>query len=241
MNYENYVDKNKISLQKEAERKKYVKKTAIIFTIIIATIFILSITIQATFQVHHVRIDGSSMYPNLVDNEKVWAAKIPWQKEYHRGEVITFDAKNIDNTTNGKPIDYVKRVIGVPGDTISYDDGNIFINGKKINQDFIGKKDRENTGLDYQNKWDLKSLVTASQKGDNGTDSVWNKQSVKKLKANNWKIPKDMYFVLGDNRTISNDSRYYGLVPKKDIIGRVFTLNNYHRNQINNVVIEVDK
>lgn len=240
MYYEDYVDKNKISLQKEAERKKYIKRTAIIFTLIIAIIFVLSITIQTMFQVHHVSINGSSMYPNLVNGEKVWAAKIPWKKEYRRGEVITFNAKNVDNTTKGKSIDYVKRVIGVPGDTISYNDGDIFINGKKINQDFISKDARENTGLEYQNKWDLKSLVKASQTGDNGTDSVWNKQSVKKIKANNWKIPKGMYFVLGDNRKISNDSRYYGLVSEKDIVGKVFTLNDYHRNQINNLVIEFE-
>lgn len=240
MYYEDYVDKNKILLQKEAERKKYIKRTAIIFTIIIAIIFVLSITIQTTFQVHRAHIDGNSMYPNLVNNEKVWAAKIPWHKEYRRGDVITFDAKNVDNTTKGKSIDYVKRVIGVPGDSISYDNGDIFINGKKIKQDFIGKAERENTGVEYQNKWDLKSLVDASQKGHNGTDSVWNKQSVKKIKANNWKIPKGMYFVLGDNRTISNDSRYYGLVSEKDIIGKVFTLNDYHRDQINNVVIELE-
>lgn len=145
-----------------------------------------------------VRVDGPSMQPNLVNNERVLCLK---QSKIHRGSVIVFNANGVDPQVSVKT-DYVKRVIGVPGDTVQSKNGNIYVNGKKTNQDYISMDQRKaGTG-----NWTLKTIS----------------------KRNNWlkdsgatKVPDGEYFVLGDNRTVSNDGRYWGFVPKDKIDGVV--------------------
>ncbi len=145
-----------------------------------------------------VRVDGPSMQPNLVNNERVLSMK---RSKIHRGSVIVFNANGVDPQVSVKT-DYVKRVIGVPGDTVQSKNGNIYVNGKKTNQDYISMDQRKSgTG-----NWTLKTIS----------------------KRNNWlknsgatKVPDGEYFVLGDNRTVSNDGRYWGFVPKDKIDGVV--------------------
>ncbi len=117
------------------------------------------------------------------------------------GSVIVFDANGVDPQVATKT-DYVKRVIGVPGDTVRSANGNIYVNGRKVNQNYINNTQRTSgTG-----NWTLKSISV----------------------QNNWlrdsgatKVPKGQYFVLGDHRSVSNDGRYWGFVPKSKIDGVV--------------------
>lgn len=151
---------------------------------------------QFVFQI--VRVDGPSMEPNLVNNERVFCLKTA---KIHRGSVVVFDANGVDPQVAQKT-DYVKRVIGMPGDKVQSKNGNIYVNGKKINQNYISMDQRKaGTG-----DWTLKSIsVQNSWLKHNGTTTV----------------PKGKYFVLGDHRSVSNDGRYWGFVPKSKIDGVV--------------------
>ncbi|EHS87298.1 Putative signal peptidase I [Limosilactobacillus gastricus PS3] len=150
------------------------------------------------FVVQRVKVDGPSMQPNLQNNEKVWTFK---QAKIHRGSVIVFDANGVDPQVTSKT-NYVKRVIAVGGDTVESKNGNLYVNGKKVSQSYISSYQRT-TGT---GNWTLQSISIK-----NG----W-------LKYNGaTKVPKGYYFVLGDHRSVSNDSRYWGFVPKSKILGVV--------------------
>lgn len=143
-----------------------------------------------------VRVDGPSMEPNLENNERV--AVVKTAKIRHLS-VIVFNAHKVDPIAK-TGVKYVKRVIGMPGDTVKAQDGKIYVNGKVVSQKFISQFERtQGTG-----NWDLYAL---------GNRNEWADKTVK--------VPKNSYFVLGDHRSVSNDSRYWGFVPAKKVIGVV--------------------
>lgn len=145
-----------------------------------------------------VRVDGPSMQPNLENNERVLVSK---RSTIHRGSVIVFEAQGVDPQVTTST-DYVKRVIALPGDTVSSKNGVIYVNGKKTDQSYIGTSERT-TGT---GNWNLQSISVENQ---------WQKNQ------GATKVPKGEYFVLGDHRSVSNDGRYWGFVPKNKILGVV--------------------
>ena len=150
------------------------------------------------FAFQFVRVDGPSMQPNLQNNERVVCLK---QAKIHRGSVVVFDANGVDPQVSVKT-EYVKRVIGLPGDTVEAKNGNLYVNGKKVDQSYISKSERSSgTGT-----WTLHSI---------SQENSW------VLHNGAYKVPKGEYFVLGDHRSVSNDSRYWGFVPKSKIVGVV--------------------
>lgn len=150
------------------------------------------------FAFQFVRVDGPSMQPNLQNNERVVCLK---QANIHRGSVVVFDANGVDPQVSVKT-EYVKRVIGLPGDTVEAKNGNLYVNGKKVDQSYISKSERSSgTGT-----WTLHSI---------SQENSW------VLHNGAYKVPKGEYFVLGDHRSVSNDSRYWGFVPKSKIVGVV--------------------
>lgn len=150
------------------------------------------------FAFQFVRVDGPSMQPNLQNNERVVCLK---QAKIHRGSVVVFDANGVDPQVSVKT-EYVKRVIGLPGDTVEAKNGNLYVSGKKVDQSYISKSERSSgTGT-----WTLHSI---------SQENSW------VLHNGAYKVPKGEYFVLGDHRSVSNDSRYWGFVPKSKIVGVV--------------------
>lgn len=168
-----------------------------------------------TYIVQPVRVDGPSMLPNLQNNERVLTWK---QAKIHRGSVVVFNANGVDPQVSEKTY-YVKRVIAVPGDTVEAKNGKLYVNGKLVNQKYISAYQRkQGTGT-----WTLKSI---------SVDNSWLKNS------GATKVTAGHYFVLGDHRSVSNDSRYYGFVPKKKILGVVqvgfWSTNSTKKNNVNN-------
>lgn len=149
-----------------------------------------------------IRVSGISMFPTLKNNEIVLMSK---KSAIHRNDVVVFDAYGVDknNATVRKNTKYTKRVIAMPGDKVEYTkDGNLYVNGKYESQNYISKSQRTTGTL---------TLLLPEAKG------------VRMGVNRAFTVPKNCYFVLGDNRKVSNDSRYYGFVPKNKVLGRVYT------------------
>lgn len=158
-----------------------------------------------------VRVDGTSMQPNLQNNERVVAFKT---SKIKAGSVVVFDAYGLDPDQTSKDAVYVKRVIGMPGDTVRYTStGKLYVNNKLVKQSYLKNKSQQTTGSFMANShskftgWDLNSLS--------------NNQDGWRTKVTTNKVPKGSYFVMGDHRSVSNDGRYWGFVPKSKMIGVV--------------------
>lgn len=150
------------------------KLFSILKEVSIYALIIIAVILVRTFIVTPVRVDGDSMNDNLKNGEILLLKK--YDKSLERFDVIVFKYKNEK---------LVKRVIGLPGESVVYKDNKLYINDKYIEEDMIDKKTYD---------FDLREL---------GFDT----------------IPKDYYFVMGDNRTNSTDSRVIGLISKDDILG----------------------
>lgn len=170
------------------------------------------------FVVKPIQVSGPSMNPNLHDKEKVWAFK---SSQIKRGSVIVFFAKGTDPEQKDNLV-YVKRVIGLPGDKVESKNGKLFVNDKLVNQSYISPDQRDaGTG-----NWSSFSELSSKK------DATWKANDKKNLDH----VPQKSYFVLGDNRKVSNDSRYFGYVPEGKIIGVVkspWFFFNSHRYEIN--------
>ncbi|MCX7928091.1 MAG: signal peptidase I [Patescibacteria group bacterium] len=132
------------------------------------------------------RIKGTSMYPNLHDGEYLLSDKISYKfRNPARGEIIVFKAPG----SNGE--EFIKRIIGLPGEEIGLKDGKYTINGKTLNESYLPS-----------------DLVT------NGGNFLSEGETVL--------IPENNYFVSGDNRPLSSDSRAWGFVEKDKITGKAW-------------------
>jgi signal peptidase I len=144
-----------------------------------------------TFIVQPVRVEGTSMLPQLHDGERVLVNKFlysldgwPTQdlsigRAVQRGDVVVFYYPNDPSTR------YVKRVIGVPGDSVRIDrDGRVYVNGGMLDEPYLSGE---------YTQWPISMASTT--------------------------VSDHYYFVLGDNRDNSSDSRSWGLVPEKYICG----------------------
>lgn len=128
-----------------------------------------------------VKVEGTSMMPGLIDQERIFINKFVYRfglEDIHRGDLVVFWFPS-DPTKS-----YIKRVIGVPGDRISVENGAVLVNGEKIEEPYVIDEYRDRTSM------------------------------------SEFKVEDDEYFVLGDHRTSSNDSRSWGAVPRRFIYGK---------------------
>lgn len=157
---------------------------------------VILVVLVRSYLLEVVKVSGDSMTPNLADQERMLVVK---PLSVKRLSVIVFDAHGED--PNAAPnTNYVKRVIGLPGDRIVSKNVTISINGHKLNQSFISASERT-TGT---GNWTLQSLAKQHHWAYKG-------------KA----VPKGHYFVLGDHRSVSEDSRAWGYVDANKVMGVV--------------------
>jgi signal peptidase I len=164
-------------------------------------IIIVLIFLARMFVFSPVKVEGHSMDPTLHDSQRLITSKISTLK---RQDIIT--TKEPDNQN----IYVVKRIIGVPGDRVAMKNNVLTINGEEVPEpyldDFKEKFKKDKLAEEY-------SYSTAFQEQAANATSFTNDFDVT--------VPNNQYFVLGDNRLISKDSRIFGFVDKSLIQGKV--------------------
>ena len=178
-----------------------------------------------SFLVEPFRIPSGSMIPTLWTGDFILVNKFAYGihlpvlntrildiGEPRRGDVVVFRYPEDPST------DYIKRVIGLPGDHIAYHDKTVFINGVKADQHFKGPFTGFPTGIPLPNRLEVESL------GDKKHIMVIHPGFYGRLEQGEWTVPAHSYFMMGDNRDNSNDSRAWGFVPEKNLIGKAFLI-----------------
>lgn len=152
-------------------------------------VFVLAIFILlGVFVAQPVVVEGTSMLSEIHDGERLIVNKLVYYKiqgyswgHLERGDIVVFwYPKNPEKS-------YVKRIIGLPGETVEMRNGVVYINGEEMREDYLDPKHNQTPG-----NFSLKE------------------------------VPDHHYFVMGDNRDNSSDSRIWGAVPEKYIYGKVF-------------------
>ena len=180
--------------------------------IIVVAIFII------TFSLQPFRIPSPSMEPTLLVGDFLLVNK---QEPRSSGMLNPFPRQTIrrgDVVVFHYPVDpslhLVKRVIGLPGDSLRMRGGQVFINGNALHEPYaVYSRSRPDTFRDN---------FPHLQSTDPDVDSRWWTELHRLVEHGELKIPKGSYFVLGDNRNDSEDSRYWGLVPQAAIVGEPF-------------------
>lgn len=150
----------------------------LVFALMIAALVVV-------FIVQPVKVEGTSMLPRLHDGERIFVNKLIYYDEYSwapkvdRGDIVVFWFPDDPSKS------YIKRVVGLPGDTIEMRDGTVQVNGSQIDEQYLDPS------------------LNVSPKSHT---PVY--------------VRPNYYFVMGDNRDNSSDSRSWGLVPKKYIYGK---------------------
>src|ERR1043166_8786398 len=191
-----------------------------------------------TFIVQAVKVPTGSMQntitigDHLLVNKFIFAPgkSLPFlpQREIKRGDIIVFkypgnpfDPKRDDRPDN-RPIftNYVKRVIGVPGDHISIKGNNVIVNGQVVPEHHIAAREiNQKAPLEIINDPPRKPGELYDVYYKPGTEDDASDYDVFQGK-DEITVPADSYFVMGDNRNNSEDSRYWGFVPRDLVIGR---------------------
>ena len=146
----------------------------LLLSVLIAVLVIL-------FLYRPVKVEGTSMMPTLFDQERLFINQFSYKfgiGAIARGDTVVFWSPE-DHTQS-----YIKRVIGLPGDTVSVEDGFVIVNGKKLVENYVLPEYRDDRSYALQ------------------------------------AVPPNQYFVLGDHRSSSNDSRAWGFVPRSFIYGK---------------------
>lgn len=167
-------EESRPELQRERARWSFYWLRDLVLSVALAAIVIL-------FLYQPVKVEGTSMMPTLEDQERIFINKFVYRfgvGEIERGDMIVF----------WFPLDpsksYIKRVIGVPGDVVRVESGTVYVNERRIAEDYVPDE--------YRDHQSSPQIV----------------------------VPEGEYFVLGDHRSASNDSRVWGTVARKYIYGK---------------------
>ena len=196
-----------------------------IFYALIIAILIRSIIIQPFY------IPSSSMEPNLLVGDRLFVSKysfgyskhsFPFSPPIFKGRILSKQPKRGDVVVFKTPVDnrtdYIKRLIGLPGDKVQFIDGSLYLNNNEILKTRISSTDIVYCGNDTI------PVYTFEEKLPNGVkyNAAYNKKGSYQS-SDRFFVPKNHYFFLGDNRDCSKDSRFLssvGYVHKDNLVGK---------------------
>src|SRR5210317_598705 len=184
---------------------------------------LLLVFVIRTFVVEPFKIPSGSMMPTLIAGDFIAVNKFSYGLRLpvfnklifqtgspQRGDVFVF------HYPKDPSIDYIKRVIGLPGDTIRYDNKKLFINNQALPQSFLGN-------YEYQLNADLSLKAKEFLETNNNLSHSILIHDIPS-DTNEFIVPEGHYFAMGDNRDNSSDSRVWGFVPDHLLVGKAFVI-----------------
>jgi len=185
---------------------------------------ILAVLVLRSFVVEPFRIPSNSMMPTLLTGDFILVNKFSYGVrlpvlnskiidvgEPKRGDVMVF------RYPKNPSIDYIKRVIGLPGDKVAYYSKQLFVNGEPVKQKAKGTYTGIGSGVSMSGA--KKYLEQLS-----GMEHEILIDESRGTMEGEFIVPEGQYFVMGDNRDNSNDSRYWGFVPEENLVGKAFMI-----------------
>lgn len=166
-------------------------RTVLEYIVLAVVAIAVALLIQA-FLVKPYRIPSPSMEDTLLIGDRVLVDRISWRfSEPRRGDVTVFPSPMLGQVL-------IKRIVGMPGETLSLRDGAVYVDGKRLKEPYVRRVNgRPEPSAPFGNglAWSLQQPYT---------------------------VPDDSYFMMGDNRTDSGDSREFGPVKRSQLVGRAF-------------------
>jgi signal peptidase I len=205
---------------------------------------ILIVFVLRSFLVEPFKIPSGSMLPTLLIGDFILVNKFEYgirlpvinQKVIDLGTPKPGDVM-VFRYPSDPSLDYIKRVVGVPGDIVEYIDKQLIINGKPIPRERVGQFEYTAQGLNYvqgdtwREQLGERSHIAMTQSGMSPVivhqvESNFPSRENCSYNESGFKctVPAEHFFMLGDNRDASNDSRYWGFVPEQNIVGRAFLI-----------------
>jgi signal peptidase I len=164
--------------------------------VVVVVVAVLVAVLLRAFVVQTFFIPSGSMEPTLQIGDRILVNKLSYHLHgVDRGDIVVFSRPPTENCGGPEVNDLVKRVIGLPGDVISLQSGHVSIDGKRLDE----------------------SWLPSSEQGVTIAGPAGNSSNL----ARPYRVPPNNYFVMGDNRTDSCDSRYWGPINKSLIVGKV--------------------
>ena len=207
------------------DKNFFIENIKTLFYALVIAIIIRSLLIQPFY------IPSSSMEPSLLVGDRLFVTKysygyskhsFPFSPPIFKGRIISNKPKRGDivvfKTPADNRTDYIKRLIGLPGDRVQFIDSNLYINNSEIIKSRISKSDKIYCGKKNINVFTFEELLPNGKKHNTVYLKNYSFQN-----SDLFIIPEDHYFFLGDNRDCSKDSRFLtsvGYVHKDNLIGK---------------------
>jgi signal peptidase I len=170
-------------------------KRVLEYVAVVAVAVLVALAVQA-WVVKPYRIPSGSMLDTLRPGDRVLVNRVVYHlREPQRGDVIVF------NYPQDPDLVFIKRIVGVPGDLLEVRDGRLYVNGRRAAEPFV-----------HRTGGRLDPTVAQAAIAGSTMHDPWSL-------ADPYRVPASNYFVMGDNRTDSDDSRDWGTVPRAAIVG----------------------
>ena len=199
--------------QAEKPRETTVEFLASLSAVLVTGLFIITFIVQAfeipSSSMENTLLIGDHVFVNRVQFAPAtyWTGPLLPYREIRRGDIVVF----LHPAEPGLYV--VKRIMGLPGDRIHLRDGVVYRNGERLDEPYvIHKTDGYNPYRD--------NFPAVSPADYNGVTPEWQLVLKQHIQGDDLVVPPDSYFGMGDNRDVSLDSRYWGFIPKENVIGR---------------------
>ena len=202
-------------IKEEKPKETTVEFLASLAGVLVTGIFIITFILQA-FEIPSASMENTLLIGDHVFVNRVqfappsrWIKPIVAYTQIHDDDIVVFLSPSESN------LYVVKRIMGVPGDRIHLRNGTVYRNGQKLDEPYIFNTGQELGDVVYRD-----NFPSVPPSDYSGVTSEWKLTMPQHIENGDLVVPADSYFAMGDHRDVSLDSRYWGFIPRENVIGR---------------------